>query len=316
MPYRIHFTVADLARTRIAAEPKPLLELSVAVRQLQRAEHPVRLGAWRRAAVPRLKPQARMVFDLIPPLGWTADFLTPSGSGTPEELIDQVRATPRSALRAGLEHMAEHRRLPPWTRHLADDANMMRLLGDSLQHVHECLLRPHWQRISNVITAESASWTRHILTPVLEVTMASGLEGDLYLEGRGLLLLPTVFGSGAPGVDVNAEPQPLLIYPVHAGHDASPAAFSSALLSPQPAASRSLASLLGSTRAAVLMAVVNRPGCSTKELAAAVGIAPASASEHATALRAAGLLHTIRRANTAAHSATASAHVLLEASST
>ncbi|MFF4402536.1 ArsR/SmtB family transcription factor [Streptomyces sp. NPDC001480] len=299
------------------------------------AEHPVRLGAWRREAAARLKPQARMVLDLIPPVGWTADFLTPSGSGPPEELIERVRATPRSELRIGLERIAEHRTLPPWTRHLADDPRMLRLLGDSVQHVYECLLRPHWRQNAAMATADGASRSRHLLTgglesllaqvnprwvrwkpPILEVTMASGIDEDLYLEGRGLLLMPTVFGSGPSGVVPNAEPQPLLIYPVHAGHDASPAAFPSALLGSQPAASRSLASLLGPTRAAVLMVVANRPGCSTKELAAAVGVAPASASEHATTLRTAGLLHTIRRGNTAAHSATAAGHVLLEASST
>ncbi|MEK8144171.1 winged helix-turn-helix domain-containing protein [Streptomyces sp. M10(2022)] len=74
---------------------------------------------------------------------------------------------------------------------------------------------------------------------------------------------------------------------------------------PAPPRARSpLASLLGPMRAAVLHAIAERPGCSTKELAALTGIAPSSASEHATTLRTAGLIRTVRHRNTALHSPT------------
>lgn len=55
MVYRIHFTLEDLARTRVA-EPPPLLELSAALRTLRERGHPVRFGAWRHAVRDALDP--------------------------------------------------------------------------------------------------------------------------------------------------------------------------------------------------------------------------------------------------------------------
>jgi DNA-binding transcriptional ArsR family regulator len=74
-----------------------------------------------------------------------------------------------------------------------------------------------------------------------------------------------------------------------------------------------IAALLGRTRAAVLHAIAEHPESSTKELAALVGIAPASASEHATTLREAGLTYTVRHRNTALHSPTDLGITLLSA---
>ncbi|WP_189954824.1 ArsR family transcriptional regulator [Streptomyces roseolus] len=332
MPYRIHFTIDDLARTRIAARANPMLELSTAVRQLQCTEHAVRLRTWRREAADALNPRARMVLDLIPAQGWVPGFLAPAGTGTPEELLEQVLATPRARIRAELEGLAAHRRLPNWLRHLPHDPEVRRQFGAALYHTYDSLLRPYWPRITALTAADSALRAQQLLSggmedvlprlnprrvrwksPVLEVAMASGLDGDLYLQGRGLLLVPSVFGVDGPVIDPDAEPQPFLTYPV--GADRSPVRLlHDVLFGCPPTASRSLAAVLGPTRATVLMAVANRPGCSTTELAATVGIAAASASEHAAALRGAGLLHTVRLGKMVAHNATAAAHALLEAS--
>jgi DNA-binding transcriptional ArsR family regulator len=43
--------------------------------------------------------------------------------------------------------------------------------------------------------------------------------------------------------------------------------------------------LLGTTRARILVCIAQRPGLSTSELAAAVTVSPASASEHTSVLR-------------------------------
>jgi DNA-binding transcriptional ArsR family regulator len=66
--------------------------------------------------------------------------------------------------------------------------------------------------------------------------------------------------------------------------------------------SRDLAGLLGHTRAAVLHAL--RTPHSTTELAARVGTSAPSASQHATALRASGLVQTVRRGRSVHHSLT------------
>ncbi|WP_049654680.1 hypothetical protein [Kitasatospora sp. MY 5-36] len=58
---------------------------------------------------------------------------------------------------------------------------------------------------------------------------------------------------------------------------------------------------------------VLREGCTTGDVAAAVRISAASAGEHATVLRAAGLVTTLRDRNTAIHTATAAGLTLLAA---
>ncbi|WP_308307697.1 winged helix-turn-helix domain-containing protein [Streptomyces sp. ISL-10] len=62
--------------------------------------------------------------------------------------------------------------------------------------------------------------------------------------------------------------------------------------------------LLGRTRAAVLDALADPSGHTTKQLAQRLNISPTSASEHATALRAVGLVTTLRQANTVRHTTT------------
>ncbi|GAA3352934.1 winged helix-turn-helix domain-containing protein [Streptomyces antimycoticus] len=323
MVYRLHFTLEDLARTRVA-QPPPLMELSAAVRNLQTRSRPLRFGAWRRAAHGRLGPKARMVLDLIPPGGWAPTFLTSAGVGNPQELLEQVRATPRSQIRKDLAHVAEWQPLPPWAHQLAYDSDLLRQLCESLNHVYAVLLSPHWGHITGEAAADRGKRMRQVLAggmdrllaslhpgrirwnpPVLEIAMVSGFDGDLHLDGRGLMLVPSVFGAEAPAIDIDAEPQPVLRYPISHDQPSGPRSlFVLPAHSPPPGARSPLALLLGQTRAAVLHTIAEHPGCSTKELAALVGIAPPSASEHATTLRAAQLIRTVRHRNTALHSPT------------
>jgi DNA-binding transcriptional ArsR family regulator len=65
----------------------------------------------------------------------------------------------------------------------------------------------------------------------------------------------------------------------------------------QSGARRSLNALPGRTRAAALATIAR--GCTTSELAVKVGTSAASASEHATVLREAGLIETRRQHRTA-----------------
>jgi DNA-binding MarR family transcriptional regulator len=111
-------------------------------------------------------------------------------------------------------------------------------------------------------------------------------------------------------VDDEAQPQPTVSYP--AGLDQPLRRL--AVLAPERSGLRpaaAVSALLGTTRSTVLNVIAEHPGCSTKELAALAGIAPASASEHATILRAAGLIHTARHRNTALHSLTGLGTALL-----
>ncbi|MFG2332832.1 ArsR/SmtB family transcription factor [Streptomyces sp. NPDC048604] len=325
MPLRIHFTAEDLTRVRLAEGPRPMLELDIALRLLQEGSHPTRFGAWRRESLRHLSPKVRRLFDLIPPTGWTADFLSHATAHSIEEALDKVRATPAERIRKDMETWAGRgiqRPVPAWTRSLGSAKEVLLELADTAAHAHEQVIAPYQLRIDALSGADQALRRRQAARgglqallsglnpryikwkqPVLELTMASGRSGDVHLAGRGLLLIPSVFGAVYPALDETAEPSPWLTYPVD-HHDANlflPPTDTARTLSTIP---DSLTALLGHTRAVVLWTIAHHPGCNTTELARHAGISPASASQHATVLRTAGLTTNTRHHNTALHATT------------
>ncbi|MFI1683005.1 winged helix-turn-helix domain-containing protein [Streptomyces sp. NPDC020607] len=332
MPLRIHFTAADLARTRLAEAPRPMLELDIAVRLLQDGAHAARFGAWRRQSLRRLAPGVRRLFDLIPPTGWSVDFLDHAGAGSIEEAVERVRATPAARVRSDMETWAGRRPgqgLPGWTRALGGDGRLLGELADAVAHAHREVVAPYQEHMDALCRADRVLRAHQVAhggwdmllsglnprcirwdSPVLELTTASGFTGDIHLAGRGLLLIPSVFGAVFPAFDETAEAQPWLTYPVGVRDtDLFLAPVETArVLSTVP---DSLTALLGHTRAVVLWTIAEHPGCTTGELARRAGISPASASQHATVLRTAGLSCTVRHRNTALHTATyAGTHLL------
>nr|WP_221462434.1 winged helix-turn-helix domain-containing protein [Streptomyces olivoverticillatus] len=320
-----------MARTRIAPSPQPLLETSIAVRVLQETTDSVAFGAWRQQVRARLHPTARMILDLVPPRGWSPNFFHPSYSPLgAEEALEVVRATPKKLIVQELEFIAGRQRVPRWTQRLRDDPQLLGQLFDGLGHVYAQALSPYWPRIRTCLEADRALRAREFARggvervlaglsprcitwrpPVLDIVTASGFDEDMYLDGSGLLLVPSWFGSRCPVIEAEALPQPLVTYPAHREPGTLPL-----VPSPRPDADAGrvpapLVALLGRTRAAVLHAIADSPGCHTTELARRLGIAPASASEHATVLRAAGLVITARHRNTALHTATAVGVALL-----
>ncbi|MGW6318941.1 winged helix-turn-helix domain-containing protein [Streptomyces sp. NPDC055099] len=333
MPLRIHFTAADLARTRLAEAPRPMLELDIALRLLQEGSHATRFGAWRRESLRRLSPRVRRLFDLIPPTGWTVDFLDQSHADSIDEAVERVRATPAARIRKDTEAWAAgrgHRRaVPLWTQSLGSDGQLLTELTDTVAHAHKQVIAPYQRHMDALSRADQALRARQAThggldmllsglnpryirweAPVLELTMASGSTGDIHLAGRGLLLIPSVFGAVYPALDDTAEPQPWLTYPVGLRDTdlCLPSTDTARALSTVP---DSLTALLGHTRAVVLWTIARHPGCTTTELARRAGISPASASQHATVLRTAGLSHTTRHHNTALHTTTSAGTDLL-----
>lgn len=324
MAYRIHFTVQDLARTRVAEAPMPLHELELAARALQSRSQPTRLDAWRNRARTQLSPQARMALALMPSVGSSPNFLSPTKAGTIEQLLEQIRATPRALVKADvIEAALHHPSLPTWAHQLSEDPSLFAELCTGLGHLHACLLAPNWGQLTEHLAADQTLRLQHILTggvdqlltqanprwmrwnpPVLEIRMANGAERDLYLEGQGLLLIPSMFGTRA----VVTESQPVSVsYPAYQDpHELAPV-----VSAPGQKRSPGVATLLGRTRTAVLATIAEHQGCSTKELAALSGVASASASEHATILREAGLIRSLRHRNSVRHSLTALGLALL-----
>jgi DNA-binding transcriptional ArsR family regulator len=332
MVYRVHFTAQDLARTRVAESPFPLAELVLAARSLQERSHPVRLNAWRRRAFMQLDDPARRALSLIPPVGWSPTFLAPL-VGSAEEALEKARATPPRVIQAEMAAIAERQSVPGWAQHLADDADLRRQVYDALTTLYGALLRPYWPRLAPRFAADRSVRTRqflaggveHLLTladprrvawkpPVLEIQMVNHVEYDLYLEGQGILLVPSLW-STRTFVDNDTQPQPVLVYP--ALNDDPLGQLTALVPGPRDSGpTQTVRKLLGHTRAAVLETIAEHPGCTTTELAAATRIAKASASEHATVLREAGLIHTIRHRNTALHSPTQLGLALLTGHST
>jgi DNA-binding transcriptional ArsR family regulator len=330
MVYRVHFTAEDLAHTRVADAPMPLVELAFAIRAVQDRSQPARLDSWRRSVRSRLHDSARMVLSVTPPIGYTPTFYLRSRKGDPEDLLKEVYATPGATIRQELSWIAERQSIPSWSYRLADDAQLFEQFCDGVSSLYADMLAPYWSRLSSVFAADRTIRMRDLMRggvqcllsqanprwmrwrpPVLEIRMRNGVEHDLVLQGQGIVLVPSVFGDRSFVID-DAQPQPIVSYPAHSPDPMHQLA----VFTPTSAASTSVsavAALLGHTRSAVLTIIAERPGCSTTELAVLAGIAPASASEHATVLRKAGLVQTLRHHKSALHSPTDLGITLLNA---
>jgi DNA-binding transcriptional ArsR family regulator len=116
---------------------------------------------------------------------------------------------------------------------------------------------------------------------------------DQVLAGRGLLLVPGFFCWRTPVTLVDPELPPVLVYPID--RDCR-------VVDRGKGGDRSLIALLGRTRTAVLTAVGG--GGTTTELSRRSGTSLASASEHATVLREAGLSNTRRDGGSVEHTLT------------
>ncbi|WP_327291263.1 winged helix-turn-helix domain-containing protein [Streptomyces sp. NBC_01198] len=309
-----------MARTRVSAAPMPLAELTLAARVLQDRSRPALLDSWRRRVRLGLTAPQRALLSLIPPVGWSPTFLSPARTGPLEELMEHVRATPRRKIQADLAAVAEHQPVPTWTRHLADDERLRRQMYDALECLYGTLLRPYWEHlavqfaddralrtrlltaggIEGVFTHANPRWMRWN-PPVLEVRMKNRTDYDLRLQGQGVLLVPSVWWTRTI-VDNDTQPQPIVSYPV--GGDRLSRLTSLAPVSGRPGSTGAVTKLLGRTRAAVLGAIADHPGCTTRQLAVLAHVAESGASEHAAVLREAGLISTLRHRNTAHHSPT------------
>ncbi|MGJ5892709.1 ArsR/SmtB family transcription factor [Streptomyces niveiscabiei] len=194
-------------------------------------------------------------------------------------------------------------------------APRLRHLTCGLREFQEAAIRPYWPRALSYLESERESCGRLMFTgglhqvfgalnrkmrwrpPVL--TVPSRHSGEVRLSGSGIVLVPSLFLSGSPRLFLNEEePEkpPVLVYP------AVPNPLVATALWTFAPPEQSLASLVGSTRSAVLQALAESR--TTTELAHHVGISAGSASQHATVLRNAGLISTTRTRTSAIHTLT------------
>lgn len=324
---RIHFTREDLAKTRVATTWGPLGETFFSLMTLQRHNPPPAFAGWHRRThgIPAARhPAAALFRDEV------LDLFTLTGrAASLEEGMEALRAAhPRhmeaEIVGAGESHARYFPHAPAWSGadwgDPAHDRADRQSLLDFIDAYHRAAVLPHWPRVLARLQAEQTSYARILAEhgveamlsalppgfrwrpPVLEVGRGKSV-GESRPAGRGLTLVPSVFcqtrlaSNFVSAVDPQAPV--LLFFPV-----VRTIADAAAVLTPRGTAElRALESLLGRTRARALDAIGQGP-CTTGRLAQRLSVSPASASEHATVLRKAGLITTTRHGSAVLHSLT------------
>ncbi|MET9435225.1 winged helix-turn-helix domain-containing protein [Streptomyces sp. NPDC006551] len=309
---RIHFTAADFTEVRFAPRPAPLPALNAALMMMTGRADELLFGRWRRRLLRSLPAAAEPLADLVP-MGRAPLFLDVVGE-TLEEGLDLVAAAPPELVRAELERVYAGRRAPspPWIRDLhRGDADAWRILRGAQRAAFETALAPVWPLVRDLHRAE---FTRHALT-VAEHGVGAALsalvpgsrlrggvwewaapeEREIRLDGRGVVLLPTFHWTGHPLLqDLPGRPV-VVTYAAGPGLPLTPDGVPGER-------DEALASVMGRTRVALLLAL-SEPRTTT-DLARRLSVGNATASAHASALRAAGLITTTRAGKSVLHART------------
>ena len=314
------FTLDDLGRVRFAISPP--WELATSLRALR---DPATAGVhieWVRSMRGRLAGlDLRPALALLGRADYTPDFMTPSPRGpldSIEEGLEQIRAAPIARVRREVGYVRKRRRAPELDTFLEHPRRELNRLARALGEYWERAFAPSWPRVRALLEADIAQRARSLaeqgaaaalpdLHPGIRwhadrLAVPVSHNATVPLEGRGLLLVPSAFGWRGPTV-TTAEPwQPAVIYPARGV----------ALLWEEEAPlDDAIASLLGRTRARVLAA--SAAPVSTSELARRLAITPSGASQHLSALSAAGLVSRRREGREVLYMRTPLAESLLGA---
>lgn len=303
---RVPFTAEDLLRTKFAAEPAPLLELTLALALLQRRD--ALFERWRRRSRAALPQAAAPLLELIGPSADCPPFLHPISHDV-EDGLATVLVTPQPVIDRDLARIFAAGRSSPFVRGLRSrDRTAWAELSSAVRSAHQALLSDHWLRVQAGYQAEVARQAgtfasrgmRAVLTSVypgiawdgscLQIPAAS--QRSIDLGGRGVTLMPSVLWRGRPLYSGHPDGSLLMIY----------SAVTPLPLLAGDLGNDSLAALLGTTRAAILALAAVTP--TTTELARQAGVSPSSASEHARVLRDGGLITTTRTGQSVRHALT------------
>jgi DNA-binding transcriptional ArsR family regulator len=254
-----------------------------------------------------VRAAAASLAHLLPARGRLPDFLTPlEGLESVSAGLAAIRATPRRRVRAELT--AAYAELPatPLRRRFAEaDPEILDLFDQAVATWFGAVLAPHWTDLASAHRHHVATATHRLAAggleglfaglhpairwrpPMLEVR--TWWSGEVTGTGEGLLLLPSPLAGPCPRVLVEPDRPVLLVYPAAMPRDAAAPGVDP------------LGRLLGATRAALLRRLGETGRHTTTALAGAVGVSISTASEHMTALRAAGLIRTGRDGGAVLH---------------
>jgi len=300
---RIAFAPADLVGVRFAHSP--MAEVIASSVALSKPDQFWMYASWRARVRPALAAARLETFFAVVarPHGWVPDFLSPVPATARPLLRDElamIAATPLDRVAGEVTHawrgIAD---VPPViARFDRDPAGGLAVLLREVRQYFDLALAPYWPRLRAAAEAEITHRARSAaehgpralvrgLHPTLswdETVLRIGYgdqRQDLGLDGHGLTLMPSGF-AGPKVFALTDTPQGRALWYPPRGHGAL---WDRARRSEPTAA---LAALLGPTRAAVLT-LLEEPH-STGEVAAALGLAAATASHHLTTLRDAGLI--------------------------
>jgi DNA-binding transcriptional ArsR family regulator len=321
---RIHFSDADLARTRLAAAPDPLWEIAGSLHRLQSRKGRWAYAGWYRTARRQLREKglervARSVLLPMYPRGaYFPDFLTPvQGVEGFDAGVESLLATPPRRVMKEMTLFDRTVGAPSWAGQLARRETREEFVG-MLRAYYEAVVVPYRERVQARVEAERAARCRGFLDggvegmlaglgpsvrwrpPVLEIAYPVE-DRDFHLNGRGLTLVPSYFTWGHPVTLADPELPPVLWYPL-LHEQPAPRRDNSDGSSNSGAPATSLITLLGRVRASALYAA--SAGATTGEIARAAGVSASSASRHTTALRDAGLITSVRNGPTVLHTLT------------
>ncbi|MGC5022528.1 DUF5937 family protein [Micromonospora sp. DT47] len=314
-------SVADLANTRFAVSP--LWEAVASVRVVKEPGHfPVHLPWARRVGAELAALDWGLFADLVPvPTVVIPSFVCPPPTTSQPTLdleLAALTATPPDVVRACLDRDPVPRTPRLAALHADPEAGLVRLAGQ-IRAYAEVALAPYWPRMRTLLEREVLVGARrmaddgvHGLLNHLDryVSWHDGTlrvdhvttSGSVRLDGRGVLLVPSVFTWPRPFSNlIGGSGQPTLRYPA-----AAVATLWERAATPP---GQALSGVLGRTRATLLheLAVPT----STTELARRCELAPGTVSAHLTALRDAGLVSTHRVGRFLLYARTTSAEALI-----
>ncbi|MCG5217710.1 winged helix-turn-helix domain-containing protein [Streptosporangium sp. KLBMP 9127] len=323
---RFHLSSDDLANVRVRGPLGPLAETMFAMCALHRPDHGAVQGEWRRRSLRSLSPAGACVMRFLTPASRIPFDLAALAGHTPDidEALDTVRTAPDHWVREELEALPNRHILPAPVRGLADNDRQARLaLMAAVRACHQATVAPYWDRIHTHLHAETVHAAMRLATdglsgllerqrtrgrwrpPYLDVPLPRQGQ-DVHLGGRGLDIYVSVFSHDLSMlIPADQHSSFTLVLPT----SPDPGTALALWTSPQGSAHRRLAALLGPTRAAVLEAIAEGRG--TGQIARHLSISSASASQHATVLREAGLIATSRHRNTVLHTLTPLGTMLL-----
>ncbi|MCM0675895.1 helix-turn-helix domain-containing protein [Micromonospora phytophila] len=319
---RLQLAPADLCRVRFVKRLHPVGTAMMACQALRDPTVSVMApGLVDRAATAGADGAARAATvtlrHLLPARGRLPDFLTPfDGVESVAAGLEAIRATSPRRIRAEVTAAyADVAATPLRRRFAAADPEALDLLGRAVDTWFGAVLTPHWSDLVSTHHHQVAGAAHRLAMrglaglftglhpairwrpPVLEVR--TWWSGQLTGTGHGLILLPSPLAGPLPRVLVEPGRPVLLVYPVPM---------------PRPVAGATtdaLGRLLGVARAVVLRRLAECGELSTTALADAAKVSVSSASEHATALRAANLVTSDRCGGAVLHRLTPlGAHLL------